>query len=43
MAAVKHPLFHPPIVRQAVYEAVYKLSPRHMLRYGTATVSTPGS
>jgi K+-transporting ATPase ATPase B chain len=28
----KHPLFHLPIVRRAIREAFYKLSPRHMLR-----------
>ena len=27
MAAVKHPLFHPPIVRRAACDAVSKLSP----------------
>jgi K+-transporting ATPase ATPase B chain len=32
MSAVKHPLFHPPIVRRALWESVYKLSPRHMVR-----------
>jgi len=43
MAAVKHPLFHPPIVRRAVYEAVYKLSPRHMLRNPVMFVVLVGS
>ncbi len=32
MAVSKRPLFDPPIVRRALYEAVYKLDPRHMLR-----------
>ena len=32
MSAAKHPLFHPPIVRRALWESVYKLDPRHMLR-----------
>ncbi|HKT58570.1 MAG TPA: potassium-transporting ATPase subunit KdpB [Gemmatimonadales bacterium] len=32
MGPAKHPLFHPPIVRRAIREACYKLSPRHMLR-----------
>jgi potassium-transporting ATPase ATP-binding subunit len=43
MAAVKHSLFHPPIVRRAVYEAVYKLSPRHMLRNPVMFVVLVGS
>jgi K+-transporting ATPase ATPase B chain len=43
MAAVKHPLFHPPIVRRAVYEAVYKLAPRHMLRNPVMFVVLVGS
>jgi K+-transporting ATPase ATPase B chain len=43
MAAVKHPLFHPPIVRRAVREAVYKLSPRHMLRNPVMFVVLIGS
>src|SRR3954470_19749339 len=43
MAAVKHPLFHPPIVRRAVYEAVYKLSPLHMLRNPVMFVVLVGS
>ena len=32
MGPTKHPLFHLPIVRRAIREAFYKLSPRHMLR-----------
>jgi len=32
VSPAKHPLFHPPIVRRAVREAFYKLTPRHMLR-----------
>ncbi len=32
MSAAKHPLFHPPIVRRALWESVYKLDPRHMVR-----------
>jgi len=32
MSAAKHPLFHPPIVRRALWDAVYKLAPRHMAR-----------
>ncbi len=32
MAVVKHPLFHWPIVRRALWEALYKLNPRHMVR-----------
>jgi K+-transporting ATPase ATPase B chain len=43
MAAVKHPLFHPPIVRRAVREAVYKLDPRHMLRNPVMFVVLIGS
>jgi len=43
MAAVRHSLFHPPIVRRAVYEAVYKLSPRHMLRNPVMFVVLVGS
>ncbi|HEY9441960.1 MAG TPA: potassium-transporting ATPase subunit KdpB, partial [Gemmatimonadales bacterium] len=40
---MKHSLFHPPIVRRAVYEAVYKLSPRHMLRNPVMFVVLVGS
>ena len=43
MAAAKHPLFHPPIVRRAVRETVYKLSPRHMLRNPVMFVVLVGS
>jgi K+-transporting ATPase ATPase B chain len=43
MAAVKHPLFHPPIVRRALWEAVYKLNPRHMLRNPVMFVVLVGS
>ncbi len=43
MAAVKHPLFHPPIVRRALWEAVYKLHPRHMLRNPVMFVVLVGS
>ncbi|HVL18056.1 MAG TPA: potassium-transporting ATPase subunit B, partial [Gemmatimonadales bacterium] len=32
MATEKHPLFHPPIVRRALWDAAYKLDPRHMVR-----------
>ncbi len=32
MSAEKHPLFHPPIVRRAPWDAAYKLDPRHMVR-----------
>ena len=32
MTTAKHPLFHPPIVRRALWDAVYKLNPRHMVR-----------
>jgi K+-transporting ATPase ATPase B chain len=32
MTASKRPLFDPPIARRAIYEAVYKLNPWHMLR-----------
>ena len=32
MPPPKHPLFHPPIVRRALWDAVYKLDPRHMVR-----------
>jgi potassium-transporting ATPase ATP-binding subunit len=43
MTAVKHPLFHPPIVRRALWEAVYKLDPRHMLRNPVMFVVLVGS
>jgi K+-transporting ATPase ATPase B chain len=43
MAAVKHPLFHPPIVRRAVWESFYKLEPRHMLRNPVMFVVLVGS
>jgi K+-transporting ATPase ATPase B chain len=43
MAAVKHPLFHPPIVRRALWESFYKLSPRHMLRNPVMFVVLVGS
>ncbi len=43
MAAVKHPLFHPPIVRRALWESVYKLDPRHMLRNPVMFVVLVGS
>ena len=43
MAAVRHTLFHPPIVRRALSEAVAKLSPRHMLRNPVMFVVLIGS
>ena len=43
MAVVKHPLFHPPIVRRALYEALYKLDPRHMVRNPVMFVVYVGS
>ena len=44
MASVqKHPLFHPPIVRRALWESFYKLSPRHMLRNPVMFVVLVGS
>jgi K+-transporting ATPase ATPase B chain len=44
MASVKqHPLFHPPIVRRAIWESFYKLSPRHMLRNPVIFVVLVGS
>jgi potassium-transporting ATPase ATP-binding subunit len=43
MAAVKHSLFHPPIVRRALWEAVYKLDPQHMLRNPVMFVVLVGS
>jgi K+-transporting ATPase ATPase B chain len=42
-SASKRPLFDPPIVRRALYEAVYKLSPRHMLRNPVMFVVLVGS
>jgi len=42
-AAPQHPLFHPPIVRRALWEAFYKLSPRHMLRNPVMFVVLVGS
>jgi potassium-transporting ATPase ATP-binding subunit len=32
MTTTTHPLFHPPIVRRAFWDSVYKLNPRHMVR-----------
>jgi K+-transporting ATPase ATPase B chain len=43
MSVSKRPLFDPPIVRRAVYEAVYKLDPRHMLRNPVMFVVLVGS
>jgi len=43
MAAVKHPLFHPPIVRRALRESFHKLNPRHMLRNPVMFVVLVGS
>jgi K+-transporting ATPase ATPase B chain len=43
MAMVKHQLFHPPIVRRALWEAVYKLAPRHMVRNPVMFVVLAGS
>jgi K+-transporting ATPase ATPase B chain len=43
MAAVKHPLFHWPIVRRALWEAFYKAHPRHMLRNPVMFVVLTGS
>ena len=43
MGPARHPLFHPPIVRRAVREAWYKLSPRHMLRNPVMFVVLAGS
>ena len=43
VGAARHPLFHPPIVRRAVREAWYKLSPRHMLRNPVMFVVLAGS
>jgi K+-transporting ATPase ATPase B chain len=43
MSVSRRPLFDPPIVRRAVYEAVYKLDPRHMLRNPVMFVVLVGS
>ena len=43
MTATKRPLFDPPIVRRALYESVYKLAPRHMLRNPVMFVVLVGS
>jgi K+-transporting ATPase ATPase B chain len=43
MAAVKHPLFYWPIVRRALWESVYKLAPRHMVRNPVMFVVLVGS
>jgi K+-transporting ATPase ATPase B chain len=43
MAAPRHPLFHAPIVRRALYEALYKLDPRHMVRNPVMFVVLVGS
>ncbi len=43
MALAKHPLFHPPIVRRALWEALYKLAPRHMVRNPVMFVVFVGS
>ncbi len=43
MAITNRPLFDPPIVRRALYEAVYKLDPRHMLRNPVMFVVLVGS
>ena len=44
MSAVqRHPLFHRPIVRRAVWESFYKLHPRHMLRNPVMFVVLVGS
>jgi K+-transporting ATPase ATPase B chain len=42
-ARAARPLFDPPMVRRAVYEAVYKLDPRHMLRNPVMFVVLMGS
>jgi K+-transporting ATPase ATPase B chain len=39
----RHPLFHPPIVRRALRESGYKLSPRHMRRNPVMFVVLVGS
>ena len=43
MAISNRPLFDPPIVRRALYEAVFKLDPRHMLRNPVMFVVLVGS
>ncbi len=43
MALSNRPLFDPPIVRRALYEAVFKLDPRHMLRNPVMFVVLVGS
>jgi K+-transporting ATPase ATPase B chain len=43
MAAVKRPLFDRAIVRRAISESVYKLSPRHMVRNPVMFVVLVGS
>ena len=43
MAISNRPLFDPPIVRRALYEAVFKLNPRHMLRNPVMFVVLVGS
>src|ERR1700674_2817652 len=43
MAAVKRPLFDRAIVRRAISESVYKLSPRHMIRNPVMFVVLVGS
>jgi K+-transporting ATPase ATPase B chain len=43
MAISKRPLFDPPIVRRALYEAFFKLDPRHMLRNPVMFVVLVGS
>jgi K+-transporting ATPase ATPase B chain len=43
LGAARHPLFHPPIVRRAIREAFYKLSPRHMRRNPVMFVVLVGS
>ncbi|MGH7527950.1 MAG: potassium-transporting ATPase subunit KdpB [Gemmatimonadales bacterium] len=43
MTATKRPLFDPPIVRRALWESVYKLAPRHMVRNPVMFVVLVGS
>ena len=43
MAVAKHPLFHWPIVRRALWDALYKLDPRHMVRNPVMFVVLTGS